>query len=159
MRGEGPLVHWLSGNSLRNNNARLATGLITLLEQKQFQAPFLVLRLVTNRGLVSVPRSTNQYLEVPQQVHWGPTDCTVTFPSDCTDASRMDSRLCFNHLLVPPKGLAVPSYQANLIICSSSQLPGIQSLHQSSQIPICLCDSYVYCYLVDGIAVLHHNTA
>ena len=31
-----------------------------------FQAPFLVLQFVTNRGLVSVPGRTNQYLEEPQ---------------------------------------------------------------------------------------------
>ena len=36
------------------------------LQKKYFRAPFLVLQLVTNRGLVPVPGRTNQYLEGPQ---------------------------------------------------------------------------------------------
>ena len=50
--------------SLESNNKRLN---IELLSKKKmyFQAPFLVLQLVTNRGLVTVPKRTNQYLEAP----------------------------------------------------------------------------------------------
>ena len=36
------------------------------MNKKYFQKPFLVLQLVTNRGLMSVPGRTNQYLEEPQ---------------------------------------------------------------------------------------------
>ena len=39
---------------------------------KYFRAPFLVLQLVSNGGLVSVPGRTNQYLEGPQYQYWGP---------------------------------------------------------------------------------------
>ena len=34
--------------------------------KKYFQAPFLVLQIVINRGLVSVPGRTNKYLERPK---------------------------------------------------------------------------------------------
>ena len=39
--------------------------------KKFYQEPFLVLQLVTNRGLVSVTGRTNQYLEGPQLEYWG----------------------------------------------------------------------------------------
>ena len=41
-------------------------------KKKYFQAPFLVLQLVTNRGLYLVPGRTKWYLEAPWQVYWGP---------------------------------------------------------------------------------------
>ena len=41
--------------------------------KKYFQAPLLVLQLVTNRGIsVSISRRTSQYLEEPQKEYWGP---------------------------------------------------------------------------------------
>ena len=40
--------------------------------KKCFQEPFLVLQLVTNRGLYSVPGRTKWYLEAPWQAYWGP---------------------------------------------------------------------------------------
>ena len=39
-----------------------------------FQVPFLVLQLVTNRGLISLHEMTNQYLEGPQQEYHGPSN-------------------------------------------------------------------------------------
>ena len=40
--------------------------------KKYFQEPFLVLQFITNRGLVSVPGRTKQYLEGPWQKYQGP---------------------------------------------------------------------------------------
>ena len=39
-------------------------------KKKCFQAPFLVLQTVTNRGLYSVPKRTKWYLEAPWQAYW-----------------------------------------------------------------------------------------
>ena len=44
----------------------------TLPEKKYFQAPFLVLQLVTNRGLMSVLGRTKWYLVGPQYEYRGP---------------------------------------------------------------------------------------
>ena len=53
----------------RKNVAEVDVNVLQWLHSKNtkyFQAPFLVLQLVTNRGLVSVPGWTNQYLDGPQ---------------------------------------------------------------------------------------------
>ena len=51
---------------------------------------FLVLQLVTNRGLYSVPGRTKWYLEAPGQAYWGPSAkigarSEVLFFLECSD--------------------------------------------------------------------------
>ena len=53
------------------------------VRKKYFQAPYLVLQIVTNRGLYSVPGRTKWYLEGPggpQDAYHGPSRYHLVLP-------------------------------------------------------------------------------